>query len=70
LDLQADALSGRLQVSKRGFRGRNIRWVDERSHPNCGGYKLMQQVKPLRGQLGIQNIDPCQIATWPGDAAD
>jgi hypothetical protein len=30
----------------------------------------MQHFEPLRRQLGIQNIDPCQIATWPGQAAD
>jgi hypothetical protein len=70
LNLQAPALSGRLQVSKRGFRRCDTRWIDERSHPNRVGDNLMQHFEPLRRQLGIQNIDPCQIATWPGQAAD
>ena len=44
--------------------------IDKHRHTGSCGYHLAQQGKPLRHQLSRENINPCQVATGPGEADD
>jgi len=44
--------------------------IDEQGHTNRSGHQLTQEFHPLSHQLGIEKIDPGQVAARPGEAGD
>ena len=70
LDLQPHGAGSRFHVSQRGLGSRGIGRIDEHGHTSGSGHQLAQQLQPLCRQLGIEKIDPCQVAARPGEAGD
>src|SRR5262252_2226225 len=60
----------RFHFSQRRFCKCLIGRIDKYRHTGSCGYQLAQQRKPLRNHLRRQNVHPCQVAAWPGEAGD
>jgi putative ABC transport system substrate-binding protein len=66
----AKVLRGSKPVFHRGFLGCSIARVDKHSHAGGSGYQLAQELQPLCGQFGIEEIDPGQVSAGPSNAGD
>src|SRR5262249_34216974 len=70
LNLQPHGAGSRLHVSQRGFGIDSICRIDEHGNASGCGHQLAQQLQPLCGQLGTENIDTCDVAARPREAGN
>src|SRR5438034_8844274 len=68
--MQPKGASSQFNVSERGRRISNVGRIEEHRDPGGCEHHLTQQSKPLRGYLGLEEIDACRIAARPGEASD
>jgi len=70
LELQSHGAASRFQVSQCGLCRLGIGRIDEDRHPRRSRYERTQELQPFCAQLSIEEIDTCQVATWPSEAGD
>jgi hypothetical protein len=68
--LQSHGEGSRFHVSQGGRRSAGIGGIEEHSHASRSGHQRTQEFQPLCHQLGIEKIDPRQVAARPGEARD
>src|SRR5215469_8916049 len=71
-DLRVNAVRSRgsLDFPNYRFGIRLVSWIDEHSYPRSAGLHLVQKLKLLYRQLGVEEVDACQIALRTRKAAD
>src|SRR5262249_29755883 len=69
-ELKSEGRGSRFDVSQRGGRCRCNGRIDEDGNASRSGHQLVQQFQPLCYQLGAEKIDPCEVASRPGETVD